>query len=182
MAYFDNKNLFVDLPITEAMVSAEDILNARAESMSVFSAELNGKTVFDVGCCNGRFSAWCLDQGATHVHGLDIESSYIASAENIMPNYFTADKYTFEVGDINTYTPTSTYDIVTLFSILYFGDWETQIEKACSMADTILVEIYFGEEAPQEGITNKFNSLNYTLEDLGTDAEDRSMFIARKGT
>jgi SAM-dependent methyltransferase len=180
--YFDSKPLFVNLPIDEAIVSAENILNARAEAMSVFSAELNGKTVFDVGCCNGRFSAWCLDQGATHVHGLDIESSYITSAENIMPNYFTADKYTFEVGDINNYTPISTYDIVTLFSILYFGNWETQIEKACSMADTILIETSWSEYAPQEGIINKFNSLNYTLEYLGTDSEERVMFIAKKGT
>ena len=66
--------------------------------------------------------------------------------------------------------------------ILYFGNWETQIEKACSMADTILIETSWSEYAPQEGIINKFNSLNYTLEYLGTDSEERVMFIAKKGT
>tara|TARA_R100001015_G_C4634818_1_gene202244 strand:+ start:7493 stop:8038 length:546 start_codon:yes stop_codon:yes gene_type:complete len=180
--YFDSKPLFVNLPITEAMVSAENILNEKAESFSVFSSELNGKTVFDVGCCDGRFSAWCLDQGATHVHGLDVNSNYIAGAENIMPNYFTADKYTFEVGDINTYTPTATYDVVILFSILYFGDVDTQIEKACSMADTILIATEWSDACPEDEVTAKFTSLNYTLENIVTTPAELTLLIARKGT
>lgn len=42
---------------------------------------LENKVVLDIGCGMGDFAAYCIDQGAKHVTGIDISSNMIANAK-----------------------------------------------------------------------------------------------------
>ena len=190
MAYFDNRDLFVNQDIDKSITSEADVLNEKAAAMEGFASYVNEKTVLDLGCADGRFCSWFLDKGASKVHGVDIEKNYIDNAKVVMANYFTDDKYSFEVGDIvDSSFSVSNYDVVALFNTLTYKSPFLQIQKACELAnDCVLYSCAkefcssdTGEIITTAQVKNKFNFSGFnTIIDLDDDLVGRSYFIAKR--
>ena len=189
MAYFDDRGLFVNQDIDKSITSEADVLNIKAAAMEGFASYVKEKTVLDLGCADGRFCSWFLDKGASKVHGVDIEKNYIDNAKVVMANYFTDDKYSFEVGDITDSSfSVSNYDVVALFNTLNYKSPFLQVEKACELANECVLyscakEIAVddtGEVFTTAQIKNKFNFLGFTIIDLDDDSVNRSYFIAKR--
>jgi SAM-dependent methyltransferase len=186
--YFDNKTLFLDrgeLSIT----SGSEILSRRSKNFEVFSPYVSGKKFLDVGCCDGRWSSWLLDKGATSVHGIDLEPKYINEGANvIMPQYFPSGNYSFEVCDFFSYATDQKFDAVALFGVLYFQTPELMIEKSCGLADYIFVDtsvettVVNGGEITEIMVRNKFSAMGFDIVDLQPvePFENRMMFLAFK--
>ena len=191
MAYFDDRSLFVDQPdIEKTMTSDATNLNNKAVAMECFIPYFKNKSVIDFGCADGRFCSWFLDKGAVVTHGVDIKDTYIDQAKLNMANYFTDDKYSFEVGDItlDAFNPSKSYDVVALMNVLNFKLPFKQIEKACQVSrlGTVLVACQeevtvndTGEIYKIDQIKDKFINLNYAnITDLHKDGDNRMYFAA----
>jgi SAM-dependent methyltransferase len=159
---FDIYPWFVNRLISESMVSNEVILSERAANIEAhFSSIVNGVSVLDVGCCDGRWAAWALNAGATSVHGIDIESNFIASANNTFAEHHSSEAeapltgYTFEEKGWADISDTDSYDCVLLFGCHYvYASGLEAIDKVASVTDTILFEsgdYYTTAFAPEEG-------------------------------
>jgi len=188
MAYFDSRDLFLNREEL-SIASHPDTLSRRAINFEVFAPYVSGKKILDVGCCDGRWSAWMLDHGATHVHGIDISDVYINDgALAIMPNYFSADAYSFEVADIFLFEPTTQFDAVGLFSVLYFEKPYEMIRKVCSIANMVLVDITVdtivckGGTLDESEMRQQFATLGYEITDLQPQQPflNRVMFVATR--
>lgn len=140
MMYFDQRPLFIDNPFS--MVSSREVLIPRLEVYNeIFSSHLNGKSVLDVACCDGRWSGWALDNNASHVTGFDINEEYINSgAKVIMPQYFDQSKYTFSVCDWENFIHPEHFDVTLLFGILHFGRAGELIQKFAESTNKILLD------------------------------------------
>lgn len=190
MGYFDTRGLFVDrgeLSIT----SSNELLSRRAVNFEVFSGFVADKKILDVGCCDGRWSAWMLDHGASYVHGIDVNPTYInQGAVTIMPNYFPVEKFSFEVADIFSYQPSAPFDAVALFGVLYFKTPMEMIAKACSIADVILVDTVVdsitvdGGQIFESDVMQKFSDLGFSVQTLSPQQpfDGRVMFVASRVT
>lgn len=188
MSYFDSRSLFLnrgELSIT----SGEDLLRKRAVNFEHFAQFIFNKKVLDVGCCDGRWSSWMLDHGASFVHGVDVNPIYINSgALSIMPQYFPEEKYSFEVADILMYQPSVSFDVVALFGVLCFQDPMQMISKSCGIADTILVDsavntfVVGGGDIAESDVRNKFMELGFEIADIVPQEpfEGCIMFVATR--
>lgn len=188
MPYFDTRGLFVnreELSIT----SSNELLSRRAVNFDVFAGFVANKKILDVGCCDGRWSAWMLDHGASYVYGIDVNPVYInQGAVTIMPNYFPANKFSFEVADIFAYQPNEPFDAVALFGVLYFETPLLMIEKACAIADLVLVDTAVdsttvdGGQIAEVEVIQKFVDLGFAVQKLNPSQpfDGRLMFVASK--
>lgn len=91
-------------------------------------AEIEGKSVLDVGCAEGLISIECAKRGAGVVHGFEIrpEAVWIAQAHAKRLTYDNGvyrprpeAECIFKVGDANLWTPALRYDIVLLLAVLH---------------------------------------------------------------
>ena len=188
MGYFDSRNMFLNRGEL-SVASALENLSRRAINFEVFAPFVVGKRVLDVGCCDGRWSSWMLDHGASSVHGIDRNSDYInLGALTIMPNYFSSEKYSFEVVDAFDYQPLEKFDVVALFGVLYYENPSAMIEKYCSVSDVVLVDtsvdtiLVNGGEILESDVRSKFAECGFTITDLTLQEPEtgRIMFVATK--
>jgi SAM-dependent methyltransferase len=74
-----------------------------------------GKTVLDVGCAEGLISTALARTGATAVHGVEIVEDHVKVGTKLRGDL----PVTLEVGDLNTWRPKRTYDIVIALALLH---------------------------------------------------------------
>jgi SAM-dependent methyltransferase len=85
-------------------------------------AQVEGKTVLDVGCAEGLLSIECAKSGAAFVRGVEIREQAVKDAASRWQDNsnFIYDRHVrFVLGDANVYTPTQDYDIVLLLAVLH---------------------------------------------------------------
>lgn len=72
---YDNNKFFQQY---EAIRARENNYNNLLEQPNFFTQipNLKDKVVLDIGCGMGDFAAYCINQGAKHVTGIDISSNY----------------------------------------------------------------------------------------------------------
>jgi len=80
-------------------------------------AEVEGKTVLDVGCAEGLISIECGRAGARRVVGIDIRDDAVEKA--IAMTRKTDGDVKFDGGDANAYKPKHDFDIVIMLAVLH---------------------------------------------------------------
>jgi SAM-dependent methyltransferase len=105
----------------------------------------SGRTVLDVGCGTGFFTAYYLERGA-QVTGLDIAPTSIARLSERHP------QATFLLGDVSEVAIEDRFDIVNAFDVLYHitddAKWEAAVRhlaQAVGSRGTILLTDTFAE-------------------------------------
>lgn len=194
--YFDEKIEFVD---SEIVGSNYQNLKNRFYYLQKFKNYVGSK-ILDVGCCDGRWSAWALDIGAKFVHGIDKEPSYIDKANLIFEKHFKKNQYKFECVNWKDFSCNEKYDSIFLFGLLYYNDQENLIKKCSELSDTILVdtndsnefceyhvdESIIGQDTkmitlPTSELFKLFEKFNYTIENIHRDKSiERIFFVAKR--
>jgi 2-polyprenyl-3-methyl-5-hydroxy-6-metoxy-1,4-benzoquinol methylase len=191
--YFDEKPEFLN---SEIVGSTKSNLEYKLKNIEKFKKYLRGK-VLDIGCCDGRWSAWALDNGAKFVHGIDKEISYINKSNEIFSKYFDKSNYKFEAINWKNFKSTKKYDLIFLFGILYYNDQEKLIETCSSLSDTILVDTVYSQEKRESFLTEDhigqdrvmitlsneelfklFENYNYKIEIISCN--ERIFFVANR--
>lgn len=97
---FDNSR-FLE---TSSTAAESNRLNWRCQLFLSENKELiNGKKILDIGSHDGRFSAACLQLGASHVTGLEGRADLVEHAEkNLIDEGFSSDSFNFICGDVFT--------------------------------------------------------------------------------
>jgi len=89
-----------------------------------------GKAVLDIACGVGYSSQMFFEAGAFSYDGVDINEKLIEYAKN---NY-SSERINYFVGDICTFTPNKTYDLITCYeTIEHIKDYETAIKNLNSL-------------------------------------------------
>lgn len=108
-------------------------------------SSLNGKTVLDLGCGNGQFAKYCVDNGALKVTAVDISRNMIEQANNENKH----DKIEYICTPIEDLEiKNQKFDII-ISSLMahYIEDYTGLIEKVASLLDTN-GEFIFSTEHP----------------------------------
>lgn len=137
--YFDGRPAFLNRG-EASMISAPELLGPRAQQYEQYRPLLKDKTVLDVACCDGRWSAWALDSGAISVHGIDIEPRFIDGGAPIMADYFPAGGYSFEAVSWQDASPDLRFDVVLLLGIFYWQQPYELLNKAIGWGNTIIID------------------------------------------
>ena len=136
--YFDNRPLFTT---GEGVAISPVSLNPRAVSFSAISSLVLNKTVLDIGCNNGRWMSWLLDNGASHVTGIDVDTVDLAAAESNLGVYFESSNYSLQESSWENYSPSSPFDLVFCAGMLHFGNTQqTLIHKLPSLGTSAIIE------------------------------------------
>lgn len=162
--YFDARPAFLNRG-EASMTSSPELLGYRAAQYEQYRPLLQGKTVLDVGCCDGRWSSWALDSGAINVHGIDIEPSFIGGGLPLMQEYFPEGGYSFDAVSWQDADPVMAYDVVLLFGVLYWQDPYGLLKKAMGWGSTLLIDTPVNITIDGADIT--LPSIATTLEDDG---------------
>lgn len=72
-------------------------------------------TCLDVGCAEGLIGIEMAKAGAKHVHGVELVPERVRDALRLRGSL----PCTFDVGDVATYRPTASYDVILALSILH---------------------------------------------------------------
>lgn len=82
-------------------------------------AEVEGKTVLDVGCAEGLISIECARRGAQWADGIEVREDAVQTARKLVRTLSLHGDVTFDEGDANTYCPQGQYDIVLMLAVLH---------------------------------------------------------------
>lgn len=82
-------------------------------------AEIEGKTVLDVGCAEGLISLECAKRGAKFVFGLEIRPAAVVIANKAAMHFGVSAKARFLVSDANGYLARGSDDIVLMLAVLH---------------------------------------------------------------
>lgn len=85
-------------------------------------AQVEGKSVLDVGCAEGLLSIECVKSGAAKVHGVEIRMEAVANAtrnKRRMVDDHLLEQLSFKLEDANIYEPHEMFDIVLLLAVLH---------------------------------------------------------------
>lgn len=113
-----------------------------------------GREVLDAGCGSGYFVAHYLERGA-HVTGVDLTDVSIERLSQRFP------EAKFEVGDLSTWRPSRTYDLVSCFDVLFHivddAAWEramTNLADAVAPGGYIVFTEHFFKRRPASDATH----------------------------
>jgi ubiquinone/menaquinone biosynthesis C-methylase UbiE len=94
-------------------------------------SSLNGKTVLDLGCGNGQFAKYCVDNGATKVTAVDISKNMIEQA-NIENKHKKIEYICTPIEDLEL--KNQKFDIIiSSLTTHYIDDYKGLIEKVTSL-------------------------------------------------
>ncbi len=149
--YFNNRPLFTE---GDGVAISPLSLNPRAVSFNAVSSFVLNKTVLDIGCNNGRWISWLLDNGASHVTGIDVDTVDLAAAESNLGAYFESSKYSLQESSWENYSPSSPFDLVFCAGMLHLGNTQqTLIHKLPSLGTSAIIEA---------GVTTPDNSIEHS--------------------
>ncbi len=97
--------------ITQQMTGLRPLLD------EIRTAKIRGNplSVLDVACAEGMIAMELAKAGASQVHGFELVEQRVVDACRLSKGL----PCTFEVGDVNTWQPQRTYDVVACLSILH---------------------------------------------------------------
>ena len=78
-------------------------------------ANVQGKSVLDIGAAEGLISHHLVDQGAIAAHGVEIVPGHVEVANKLRKERACH----FEVGDANDWVPKRQYDVVIMLAVLH---------------------------------------------------------------
>ncbi|MFZ3198800.1 MAG: methyltransferase domain-containing protein, partial [Bacillus mycoides] len=79
---YDNPNFFKNYTaLRESGINANDFIEQPAIKSLILC--LKGKSVLDLGCGDGHFSKYCIENGAKNVIGVDISKNMIERAKKL---------------------------------------------------------------------------------------------------
>lgn len=79
---YDNSTFFKDyINLRESGITYNDFIEQPAIKSMI--SNLKGKSVLDLGCGDGHFSKYCVENGAEKVIGVDISNNMIERANKI---------------------------------------------------------------------------------------------------
>ncbi|MFS0879708.1 class I SAM-dependent methyltransferase [Metabacillus niabensis] len=141
---YDNDIFFNSyISMRKTGVTYNDFVEQPAIKSTISS--LNGKTVLDLGCGNGQFSKYCVDNGALKVTAVDISKNMIelAKKEN---NHDKIDYICTPIEDLEV--KNQKFDIIiSSLMVHYIEDYTRLIEKIVSLLNTN-GEFIFSTEHP----------------------------------
>ncbi len=115
------------LPVPGCSIPTEDELH-------LFS-DLNGKSVFEMGCGSGHSLKWCAEHGAKELWGLDISEEQLKAANKLLnESGYTCTLFHQPMED-NKNIPKNYFDVV--YSIYAIG-WTVDLEKTIKNAASYL--------------------------------------------
>jgi len=187
---FDTYPWFVNRSISvlfsESRASGTEVLAERASHIEThFTSYVSGASVLDIGCSDGRWTAWALNAGATSVKGIDIREDSITTANATFAEHHSSEAeapltgYSFEKSGFADIPDSDNYDCVMLFGCLYVE----AIDKAAAITNTVLFEttdpIYVGDAYYNKAdFVGRFEANGFTI----TDHSDgyRLVLVAQK--
>jgi len=165
---FDTYTWFVDRPESEARASWIGMLTERASHIEAhFPTYVSGASVLDVGCSDGRWTAWALNAGATSVKGIDIEENSISVANATFAEHHSTEAeapltgYSFEKLDFADIPDSDNYDCVLLFGCMYLES----VDKAAAITDTVLFETTESTSVGKADWVARFEANGFTVTD-----------------
>lgn len=123
---YDNPNFFKDYTtLRESEITANDFIEQPAIKSLIPC--LKGKSVLDLGCGDGHFSKYCIENGAKNVIGVDISNNMIERAKKLNQD----DNIEFMCLPMEDLGLTNQkFDlIISSLSIHYVEDYPAMIEK-----------------------------------------------------
>ncbi|KAH8890287.1 methyl transferase [Thozetella sp. PMI_491] len=118
---YDTQEFFENYSKLDRSVRGLDGAPEWPDIQKLLPADLAGRRVLDLGCGFGWFVRWARDQGASHVHGIDLSENMLEQARGKTresPRGF--ENITYQRADLDTIvfpeTEASVYDLV--FSVL----------------------------------------------------------------
>lgn len=134
-------------------------------------SEVRGKSILDLGSTIGATGYWCLENGATHYTGIEIQSLYCNQSQEIFSSLYEDQQFTIIQSSIEDFLKKNKerYDVVVLSGILYaFLDVVEILKSVAKIAkETIVIDSLYprgikGLDDTFIGIT-KFQAINSSL-------------------
>lgn len=91
------------------------MLDQQMQGLALLMRNVKNATVLDVGCAEGLITIEMAKSGAAALHGVEIRRQAVLEANNLRGDL----PITFEVGDLNVWTPTHHYDVLVMLAILH---------------------------------------------------------------
>lgn len=158
---YDNDIFFNSyISMRKTGVTYNDFVEQPAIKSTISS--LNGKTVLDLGCGNGQFSKYCVDNGALKVTAVDISKNMIelAKKEN---KHDKIDYICTPIEDLEA--ENQRFDIIiSSLMVHYIEDYTRLIEKIVSLLNTN-GEFIFSTEHPI--VTARKEMKNWIIDEDG---------------
>lgn len=123
---YDNSTFFKDyINLRESGITYNDFIEQPAIKSMI--SNLKGKSVLDLGCGDGHFSKYCVENGAEKVIGVDISNNMIERANKINKDN-NIEFVCLPMEDLNL--ANQKFDlIISSLSIHYVEDYRTLIRK-----------------------------------------------------
>lgn len=177
---FDTYPWFTDRPLSESGQSSYELLSMRAEYIEEhFNSHVSGGTVFDMGCADGRWSAWAIANDATSVKGVDENSSYIDSANSTFAEHHGDATYSFEAMSYADVPTDIIYGCVLVFGFVHIVGLSA-IDKATAITDKVLLDTAENSTCTKEEIIARFTVNNFSTSDYSN--ADRILVLATRNT
>ncbi len=120
---------------------------------------IQGKSVLDIGCAAGAMGHWCLENSASLYHGVEVQKSYIETAEELLSVYQNS-KIFDNIEDTN-----DSYDVVIAAGVLHGSfDIINKIKQLCiKSTEYVIIESHLitESESPSIQITTG-NMINHS--------------------
>lgn len=107
-----------------------------------FLPDVKGKTILDFGCCVGAMGHWCLENGAKHYTGIEIQEEYAKTAIELLSAYHDSDSFLIKQMDIHKFLESNEnfYDIIIFIGVIYvFVNTFEIVEKICKICNEQIV-------------------------------------------
>lgn len=115
------------LPVLGCSIPTEDELH--------LFPDLNGKTVFEMGCGSGHSLKWCAEHGAAELYGLDISENQLKAARKLFDDSGFSCTLFHQPMEDDSGIPRGYFDVV--YSIYAIG-WTTDLQKTIKNASSYL--------------------------------------------
>ena len=86
---------------------------------------LAGKTVLDLGSCNGASGAWALSHGAKSYTGIELQEGYVNQSKENLAQYYSADQWNIEQVSIEEFLSkrSEKFDVIIALGVVHaFAD------------------------------------------------------------
>lgn len=131
--------------------------------------QVKGRTILDLGSCNGSAGQWALFNGAQSYTGVEVQQNYVAQSRRLLAHW--QDRVEIIQQDVSSYlleTADDAFDLVLLAGMLYhFVDTKKIIDQVCRIAkEQVVIETNY-----PPGMRSGKLPLNIAVTEYVTDQE-----------
>lgn len=82
---------------------------------------LQGKSVLDLGSCNGASGAWALSHGATSYTGVELQAGYAEKSSEILAKYYPPERWKIIQASVEDFLskPTGKFDVIIALGVVH---------------------------------------------------------------